>query len=99
MKRSLLVGKPEGRTLKALRERIEKLFAFPGGGGAEGSSLQRSILVSRGGRSVANLPGDIFQGDWDTFENGGVMLPVYLCQVLVGKSAAEEVSLLQWDQY
>lgn len=90
--------------MKALRERIEKLCASSSSR-AEGLALQRyhdlvnATVVWRGGRSVANLPDDIFQRDLQMFVNEGVVLPAYLCQVLVNKAASEYAALLQWDKY
>ena len=102
--RSVLVGKSKGRTIKALRERVDKLCASKETR-TEGLTLSRyhdqvkRACAWRGGHTIFGMTDETFKQDLDMFSANGVVLPADICECLVTKASQTHSVNRNWKQF
>ena len=102
--RSVLVGRPKGRTEKALRERVitlcENKATRP-----QGILLQeyhnkvKRAMAWRGGSVVQSLSDQVLHQDLDMFASESCLLPAVVGQALVARKAASHVTERKWEDF
>lgn len=89
--RAVLVGKKKGRTIKALRERTEKLLSVESTrhiGRLLQQYLEKVVVASnwRGGGLISSLEDGEIAAQWNILQTENTTLPADVCQALVHRS-------------
>ena len=99
-----MVGRPKGRSIKALRERVDALVSTA-------ATRPTGILLSqylqkvntakrwRGGTQVHTLDDTELENDIATFEGEGTVLPADICQALVQRRADRYAASKDWGTW